>query len=76
MLECGTYPNFLNKILENMKEWTIWSSDMFDRHSGVITTDWATSELTRSVVGMLVCIEWEYMHIIVVIIIIIIILIN
>jgi hypothetical protein len=80
VLEYGTYHNFVNKILEK-REGTnclikLMVTDMYNRHSGVITTDWATSELTRSIVTVSVCIEWGYMHIIVIIIIIIIILIN
>jgi len=76
VLEYGTYHNFVNKIL-GKKEGTnclikFMVTDKCDRHSGVITTDWATSELTRSVVTMLVCIEWWYVHIIIIIIIILI----
>jgi len=76
VLEYDIYHNFVNKILEKKKEGTnclikFMMTDKCDRHSGVITTDWATAELTRSVVTMLVCIEWGYMHIIVTIIIII-----
>jgi hypothetical protein len=83
VLEYGTYQNFVNKIIikKKRKEWPVdqvygdWYV-LCDRHSVLITADWATSELTRSVVTMLVCIEWWYMHMIMMMIIVIIILIN